>query len=63
MTSESYDDLITGCFTAENFILQNAVFYPLYSRASHFVVFNEADGITISGAENTVCFINAKRYD
>ncbi len=63
MTAETYDKLITGCFSAENYILQNAACYPLYSRSSNFVVHGEADGITISGAENTVCFISAKRYD
>ncbi|MBO5859334.1 MAG: hypothetical protein J6R20_06110 [Clostridia bacterium] len=63
VTSETYDKTINGCFSAESFILQNAVCYPLYSRASHFVVYDEADGITVSGAENTVSFINAKRYD
>ena len=63
MTAESYDKTITGCFSAESYLLQNAVCYPLYSRASHFVVYDEADGITVSGAENTVSFIGAKRYD
>ncbi len=63
ITAETYDKTITGCFSAESFILQNAVCYPLFSRASHFVVYGEADGITVSGAENTVSFIGAKRYD
>ena len=63
MTCETYDKTITGCFSAENYLLQNAVCYPLYSRSSRFVVYDEADGITVSGAENTVSFIGAKRYD
>lgn len=63
LASENYDETIKGCFNAENYILQNAVCYPLYSRSSRFVVHNEADGITILGAENSVCFIGAKRYD
>lgn len=63
MASETYDKTITGCFSAESFILQNAFCYPLYSRSSRFVVYDEADGITVSGAENTISFISAKRYD
>lgn len=63
LSAESYDGIITGCFNAENFILQNAIMFPLYSRSSNFVVYNEADGIYLIGAENSVSFIGAKRYD
>ena len=63
LSAESYEEAITGCFTAENFILKNAIIYPLYSRSSNFVVYNEADGIYLVGAENSVSFIGAKRYD
>lgn len=63
LAADSYDEIIIGCFNAENFILQNAIIYPLYSRSSNFVVYNEADGIYLVGAENSVSFIGAKRYD
>ena len=63
LSAKSYDDIIKNCFSAENFILQNAIIYPLYSRSSNFVVYNEADGIFLIGAENSVSFLGAKRYD
>ena len=63
LASDSYENLIAGCFNAENYILQNAVCYPLYSRSSRFVVHDEADGIVFFGSETSVSFIGAKRYD
>ncbi len=63
LAAESYDDMIAGCFNAENFILQNAICYPLYSRSSRFVVHKDADGIIFLGSESSVSFISAKRYD
>ncbi|MBP3696794.1 MAG: peptide ABC transporter substrate-binding protein [Clostridia bacterium] len=63
IAAESYDDIIKGCYNAENYILQNALCYPLYSRSSRFVVHNDADGIVFLGSETNVSFIGAKRYD
>lgn len=63
LAAESFDDIIKGCFNAENYILQNALYYPLYSRSSHFVVHKDADGIVFLGSEPDVSFIGAKRYD
>ena len=63
LAAEDYDNLIAGCFNAENYILQNAVCYPLYSRSSRFVVHKDADGIAFLGSETSVSFIGAKRYD
>ncbi len=60
---EDESELLGGCFTAENFILQQAICYPLYSRASRFVTAEDAQGIFILDSENTVSFIGAKRYD
>ncbi len=60
---EEESELLGGCFTAENFILQQGICYPLCSRSSRFVTSEDIEGITINGSENTVSFIAAKRYD
>lgn len=60
---EGESELLGGCFTAENYILQNALCYPLYSRSSRFVTAENVEGIYMLDSENTVCFIGAKRYD
>ncbi len=60
---EGDSELLGGCFTAENFILQQGICYPLCSRSSRFVTSEEIEGITILGSESTVSFIGAKRYD
>ena len=60
---EEDSELLGGCFTAENFILQQGICYPLCSRSSRFVTAEDIEGITINGSENTVSFIGAKRYD
>jgi ABC-type oligopeptide transport system substrate-binding subunit len=60
---EGDSELLGGCFTAENFILQQGICYPLCYRSSKFVTLEEIEGITINGSENTVSFIGAKRYD
>ncbi len=60
---EEDSELLGGCFTAENFILQQGICYPLCSRSSRFVTAEDVEGITINGSENTVSFIGAKRYD
>lgn len=60
---EGDSELLGGCFTAENFILQQGICYPLCSRSSRFVTSEDVEGINIFGSENTVSFIHAKRYD
>lgn len=60
---ESDSDLLGGCFTAEHYLLQQGICFPLYSRSSRFVAVEDVDGITILDSENTVSFIGAKRYD
>lgn len=60
---EGDSELLGGCFTAENFILQQGICYPLCSRSSRFVTSEEVEGITILNSESTVSFIGAKRYD
>ncbi|MBQ6268081.1 MAG: peptide ABC transporter substrate-binding protein [Clostridia bacterium] len=57
------DAALRDCFDAESYLLQQGVCYPLYSRASSFVIGKDVADITISGAENTVSFLNAKRFD
>ena len=60
---EGDSELLGGCFTAENFILQQGICYPLCSRSSRFVTIEDVEGITIHGSESTVSFVGAKRYD
>lgn len=63
MTVEDENDLLGGCFTAENYILQQGFCYPLYCRSSRFVVHEEIEGVAVGKSESTVCFIGTKRYD
>ena len=63
LTVEDESDLLGGCFTAENHILQQGYCYPLYCRSSRFVVHEEIEGIAIGKSESTVSFIGTKRYD
>ncbi len=63
MTVESDDELLGGCFTAENYILQQAVCYPLYSRSSCFVTSEDIEGIAVFDSESSISFIGTKRYD
>lgn len=63
MTVESDEELLGGCFTAENYILQQAVCYPLYSRSSCFVTSEEIEGIAVFDSESSVSFVGTKRFD
>lgn len=63
MQTGNESELIAGCFTAENFILQQGICFPIYSRASSFIVSDEADEIYMPGGPSTVTFIAAKRFD
>ncbi|MBQ2842260.1 MAG: peptide ABC transporter substrate-binding protein [Clostridia bacterium] len=63
MTVESDDELLGGCYTAENYILQQAICYPLYSRSSCFVTAEDIENITVLDSESSVCFIGTKRFD
>lgn len=63
MQVKSDSELLGGCFTAESYILNQGIFFPLYSRASRFVISDDAGDIYMPGAEGTVTFINAKRFD
>lgn len=63
MTVESDDELLGGCFTAENYILQQAVCYPLYSRSSCFVTSEDVEGIAVFDSESSISFIATKRFD
>ncbi len=63
LTVEDESDLLGGCFTAESHILQQGYCYPLYCRASRFVVHEEIEGITVGKSESTVSFIGTKRFD
>ncbi len=63
MTVESDEELLGGCFTAENYILQQAICYPLYSRSSCFVTSEEIEGIAVFDSESSISFIGTKRFD
>ena len=63
LESENEEQILGGCFTAETFILQQGLCYPLYSRSSRFVAAEDVDGIVIFQSENNVSFIGARRYD
>ena len=60
---EDENELLRGCFTAENYLLQNAVCFPLYCRSSRFVAHGETEGISIINSESSVSFIGVKRFD
>lgn len=57
------DDMITGCLTAEDYLISRAAYYPLFSRSSKFVTGEDAGNISILNSESTVSFIDARRYD
>lgn len=63
LTVEDDGELLSGCLTAENYILQQGICYPLYSRSSRFVMHEEIEGITIVNSESSVSFIGVKRFD
>lgn len=63
MSVETDGELLSGCLTAENYLLGNAVCYPIYERSSRFVCSKDVEGVYMNGSESTVCFIYAKRYD
>ncbi len=63
MTVESDEELLGGCFTAENYLLQQAVCYPLYSRSSYFITSEEIEGIAVPDSESSISFIGTKRFD
>lgn len=63
LTVDDEQELLSGCFTAENYLLQNAVCYPLYCRSSRFVMHKEIEGITIINSESSISFIGVKRFD
>lgn len=63
METKNEKELIEGCYTAETYILQRCICFPIYSRASRFVLSDEADDIYMPGGPSTVTFISAKRFD
>ncbi|MCR5149707.1 MAG: peptide ABC transporter substrate-binding protein [Clostridiales bacterium] len=55
--------MLPGCCLAENYILTEAIFYPLREKVCRLVTAGDVEGVYINGAESTVCFINARRFD
>ena len=62
-TVESDEEILTGCYTAEDYILKQGVFFPLYTLTTKFVVSKDAEGIYIINSSRIVSFINARRFD
>lgn len=62
-TVESDEEILTGCYTAEDYILEQGVFFPLYTLTTKFVVSNDTEGIYIINSSRIVSFINARRFD
>lgn len=60
---ETEEEIISGCFTAEDYLLKQGVCFPLYTKASRFVVSEDAGDIIILDSEKSISFINAKRFD
>ncbi len=50
-----------GCRTAESFLMQNGVFYPLFTTGSALVFSENVSGIYACPAGEGVCFISAIR--
>ena len=63
INAETDDDMMKACYEAESFLLKNGVCYPLCSLSAKFVISDVAQGIKMPGSENSVCFINARRFD
>ena len=63
LISDGDSELISGCLTAEKIILENSVFMPVYSKGERFVVSKDIEDIYLGSSENTICFMNAKRFD
>ncbi len=63
VTVTSEEDILGGCFTAEDYLLKQGVCYPLYSRAARLAVSSGVSGIEMPGTEATISFISAKRFD
>ncbi|MBQ2846701.1 MAG: peptide ABC transporter substrate-binding protein [Clostridia bacterium] len=63
MSVESDNELLGGCYTAENYILQQGICYPLYSRSSSFVTAEDIEGIAVFDSESSISFIGTKRFD
>lgn len=62
-TAATDEELLGACFTAEDIILKQGLFFPIYSDGSKFVVSKDVQGITILDGEKTISFINARRFD
>ncbi len=63
VTFTSEEDIIGGCFTAEKYLLDQGVCYPVYAKAARLAVSRDAAGIEMPGTEATVSFIQARRFD
>lgn len=63
MSVNTDKELLGACFTAEDIILKQGIFFPLYSASSKFVVSDETEGIAVFDSESTISFINARRFD
>lgn len=63
MNHNSSADVINACFAAESHLLNHAVFYPLFLSPSAFVCAEDVEQIHCSASGDSICFIEAKRFD
>ena len=63
MNLASSSDVVSACFAAESHLLNHAVFYPLYLAPSAFVCAEDVEQIHCSASGDSICFIEAKRFD
>lgn len=55
------EDKIRLCSEAENFLIQNAVFFPVCSQSAYFIMAKKVSGIYLSSVNGLPYFINARR--
>ena len=63
MNHNASTDVVSACFAAESHLLNHAVFYPLYLSPSAFVCAEDIEQIHCSASGDSICFIEAKRFD
>lgn len=63
MSVDSQQDILNGCYTAESYLINHAVFFPVYSSPTCFVQAQGVEDIYCSASGDNVFFQWAKRYD
>ena len=58
LTSYAGDDILTGLRTAEQMLINSAVFCPLFTYGDYIAISSDATDFAPSSALESVCFIN-----